>query len=79
MARIGPLVRVCSASSGSVGARGSTRCEAATTGQIGFVPGELIDVAMNAAPLLIDTATVTEEGLYSLDSEEHAMQYIKRF
>ena len=64
--------RVCSVGSGSVGARGSPRCEEATAGQIGFIP-ELIDVATNVAPLLIDTATVTEDGLYSLDLVEHAM------
>ena len=54
----------------------STRCETATTGQIGFVPGELIDIATNEAPLMIDTATVTEEGLYSLGLVEHAMHLV---
>ena len=66
--------RVCSVGSGSVGARGSTRCETVTTGRIGFVPGELVGIATNEAPLLIDTATATEKGLCSsLDPVEHAM------
>ena len=58
--------RECSAGCGSVGARGSTRCETETTGRIEFMPGELIDIVTNEALLLVNTATVTEEGLYSL-------------
>ena len=74
MARVAPLLRVqrqqrqrqC----------GSTRQRAVRGGDGGavrFVPGELIDVETNVAPLMIDTPTVTEEGLYSLDPVEHAM------
>jgi len=64
---------VCSFGSGRVGAHGSARCTTETTGQLEFKPGELVDIATNEAPLLVDTATVTVEGLYSLDPVEHAM------
>ena len=37
------------------------------------MPGELTGIAMEEAPLLIDTAMITEAGLYSLDSAEHSM------
>ena len=37
------------------------------------MPGELIDIATNKAPILIDTAKVTETGLHTLDPVEHAM------
>ena len=37
------------------------------------MPGELTDIAMDEAPLLIDTAMITEAGLYSLDPVEHSM------
>ena len=59
--------------SGSVGACGSVRCETEATARVGFVPGELTDIAMDEAPLLIDTAMITEAGLYSLDPVEHSM------
>ena len=59
--------------SGSVGARGSVRCETEVTGRVEFVPGELTDIAMDEALLLIDTAMVTEAGLYSLGPVEHSM------
>ena len=65
--------RVCSFGSGRVGAHGSARCTTETTGQLEFKPGELVDIATNEAPLLVDTAAVTVEGLYSLDPVEHAM------
>ena len=42
-------------------------------GRVEFVPGELIDIATNEAPLLIDTAMVTEARLCSLDPVEHTM------
>ena len=55
---------MCSVGSGSVGARGSTRCETEKTGQIELMLGELFGIATNEAPLLVDTVAVTEEGLY---------------
>ena len=67
------LLCVCSVRSGIICARDSARCETETTGRIEFMPGDLVDISTNEAPLIVDTATVTEEGLYALDPVEYAM------
>ena len=59
--------------SGRVRARGSVRCDTEATNRVDFLPGELADIAMDEAPLLIDTPGITKEGLYSLDSVEYSM------
>ena len=59
--------------SGMVRARGSVRCDTEATNRVAFLPGELTDIAMDEAPLLIDTAEITKEGLYSLDSVEYSV------
>ena len=37
------------------------------------MPGKLVEIAKDAAPLVVDTATTTEDGLYSIDPVEHAI------
>ena len=58
---------------GRVRARGSVRCDTEETNRVDFLSGELIGIAKDAAPLLVDTAEVTKEGLYSMDVVEYSM------
>ena len=41
--------------------------------RVDFQPGELTDIAKDEAPLLLDTAEMTKDGLYSMDADEHSM------
>ena len=59
--------------SGRVRARGSVRCDTEATNRVDFLPGELTDIAKDEAPLLVDTAEITKEGLYSMDAVEYSM------
>ena len=38
-----------------------------------FVPGELVEIEKDVSPLVVDTATTTGDGLYSVDLLEHAV------
>ena len=67
------LNQVIGIGSGRVRARDSVRCDTEATNRVDFLPGELTDIAMDEAPLLIGTAEITKEGLYSLDSVEYSM------
>ena len=59
--------------SGRVRARDSARCDTEATNRVDFQPGELIDIARDEAPLLVDTAEVMKEGLYPMDADEYSM------
>ena len=38
-----------------------------------FSRGGVVDVAKHEAPLIVDTAGTTKDGLYSMDADEHSM------
>ena len=60
--------------SGRVRARDdSVRCDTEATNRVDFLPGELTVIAKDEAPLLVDTAEITKEGLYSMDTVEYSM------
>jgi hypothetical protein len=42
-------------------------------GRVNFLPGEVVDVARHVAPMLVDSASETDDGLYSMEAEEHSM------
>ena len=65
--------QVTNVGSGRVRARGSVRCDTEATNRVDFLPGELTDIAKDEAPLLVDTAEITKEGLYSMDAVEYSM------
>ena len=46
-------------------ARASVMCNTERTSSIDFQPGEVADVMKHVAPILVDSAGVTEDGLYS--------------
>ena len=54
-------------------ARDSARCDTEPANCVDFQPGEVVDIEKNEAPLLVDTAEVTKEGLYSMDADEYSM------
>ena len=54
-------------------ARASVMCNTERTSSIDFQPGEVADVMKHVAPILVDSAGVTEDGLYSMEADEHAM------
>ena len=63
------LNQVSSVAGGRVRARDSTRCDTESANCAGFQPGEVAGVAKkNEALLLVDTAEMTKEGLYSMDA-----------
>ena len=41
--------------------------------RVDFQPGELTDIAKDEVPLLVDTAEMTKEGLYSMDEDEYSV------
>ena len=67
------LNQVPSIVSGWVRARDSTRCDTEATNRVDFQPGEITDIAKDEAPLLVDTAEMTKEGLYSMDADKYSM------
>ena len=64
---------MCSIRSGSVCARSSARCAAATPGSVQFLPDEIVEIAKDVDPLVVETATTTVDGLYAVDPAEHAV------
>ena len=62
-----------SIASGRVRVRDSARCDTEVTNRVDFLPGELTDIAKDVAPLLVDTAEMTKEGLYSMDADKCSM------
>ena len=42
-------------------------CDTQQPGRVDFLPGEVIDVAKHVAPMLVDTASETNDGLYSME------------
>ena len=66
-------LRVRSIRSGSADARCSARCAAETPGSVQFLPGEIVEIAKDVAPLVVATAATTVGGLYAVDPVEHAM------
>ena len=67
------LNQVVSVAGGRVRARASTWCDTEQTNRVDFQPGEVVDIAKHEAPLLVDTAGTTKDGLYSMDADEHSM------
>ena len=61
------LNQVVSAEGGRVKARASILCNTERTNSIDFQPGEVADVTKHVAPILVDSAGVAEDGLYSMD------------
>ena len=67
------LNQVLSVAGGRVRARASARCDTEQTKRADFQPGEAVDIAKHEAPLIVDAAGTTKEGLYSMDADEHSM------
>ena len=43
------------------------------TNRVAFQPGEVVDIVKHVAPLLVDSAGMTEDGLYSMEADENSM------
>ena len=67
------LNQVVSVEGGRMKARASARCDTERTSSVVFQPGEVADVEKHVVPILVDSADVTTDGLYSMEADEHAM------
>ena len=67
------LNQVVSADGGRVKARVSILCDVQQPGRVDFLPGEVVDVTRHVAPMLVDSASETDDGLYSMEADEHSM------
>ena len=67
------LNQVVSVEGGRMKARASVMCNTERTSSMDFQPGEVADVMKHVVPILVDSAGVTVDGLYSMEADEHAM------
>ena len=67
------LNQVVSVAGGRVKARASILCGTEQTNRVAFQPCEVTDIAKHVAPLLVDSPDMTEDGLYSMEADEHSM------
>ena len=52
-------------------ARASAPCDTEQANQVAFQPGEVVVIPKHEAPLIVDTASTTTDGFYSIDADEH--------
>ena len=63
------LNQVVSVEGGRMKARASVLCDTERTDSVVFQPGEVADVMKHVVPILVDSADVAVDGLYSIEAD----------